>query len=335
MPAIMNELIDNIIAAATIELIIFFVGVFLLIFVAGYTVCLIRVFTSNDAKYNGAEQISGAIIVLLCILSGMFLYHKYDNYKINNHKLGPVEQLSYIKKDQELLETITIESLAWVSFSSSEAVAYLKIDSQDHSIPVGPYSSRYCQNITALIFEKYDYIDANNVIEIYKNSGLVKSINGVNVDDDKAIADFVLNKKNGVVDGKMFYLFEATLDITENGIAVRPKYLTEKQYFENPNLMFFVYMLNETNQTYTKLVQKEMTKEITPLLYGDGTFKICVVNKNNPAQVVSDSIICETAKSEIINLQVVDKNGHVIKTFDHFPEITLLNKVDYKEESEQ
>lgn len=307
MPAIMNDLVNNIIAHAIIGMIIFCIGLVILFFVIIYIVCVINVSISSNNIGQIITEMLSLLVLFLLIVNGMFLYQKYDDYKINNRKLGLVEQVLCIKKDQEALETITIDSNVSISVESSNSLAYLKIDSQDHSIPLGEESSDYCQNIKALIFEKYDYLNAQNAIEMYKNSGLIKSINGVNVDDKKAVEKFVLTKKNGLVDGKMFYLFEATLDITENGIAIKPKYLTAKQYFENPNLMFYVYMLNETTQTYQKVAQKDMTNEKTLMLRETGKYKICVINKNNPSQEVSDSIICEVNDTQIISLQIVDK----------------------------
>lgn len=141
----------------------------------------------------------------LVIAIRMPIFCRYDWYKIDGHRTNIVNRLVYLITDCVEQETIIIETAANIHIDTSgdylRKEAYVQNLSSSIYIPIGKVNSDYYQRVVSLLFEKNDVPSAVNTLEVYKNSYLIKAINGVDLTDDAGIEEFITTRKNGIVDG--------------------------------------------------------------------------------------------------------------------------------------
>lgn len=277
------------------------------------------------------------LVMFLLVFSRTQMFCRYDCYKINGHRLDFLDRLVYIIADCSEQETIIIETDANIytatSVSGFNNEAYVQNLSYSICIPVGKVYSDYYQRVVSLLFEEYDMPSETNTLEVYKNSYLIKAINGVDLTDDERIEEFITTRKKGIVDGVLLRPYLASLDVTEYGIVVNPIHKTQAEYLKNDSLALCFYKWNPDTQEYELFNLKNLDQENISMTKNEtGKFKIFVVEKADKKTPVSDIIECETQNDKIISLQIVTGQNTVIKTIDNIDSAAVLDGIDYNED---
>ena len=346
MPPILNELIESLTINAIAGMLLFHTGLLFILLVVFPAVNLLLSHITVESKQKAAKIGTKVfvVIIFLSILDKMAFFHRYEEYEINNRNVGMANTLYYLYKDKQEQETIVFEDTAYITrdavYSSGSTLfrppayqeGFLHTKNNTLVIPIGSTSSKSYEAITTLLFEKYDFPYKTNTIEVYKNSCLIKSINGVNINDTKKVQQFAISEKKIVYNDKLLDLFTASLDITEKGILVIPDNVKQNEFMENPNVIFVCNRWDETTQQYQLYGQKDLQREDASMFHRqEGKYQIYIAKRREKMNNISDIIEYEVVDAKIINLRIVDRQSQASRNIAIEDIESVINLIDYND----
>ena len=217
------------------------------------------------------------IIIVILVIFIVFIFNcdyanKYDKYKVNGNKvygtafriIGDLitNQTIEVNTDKVKVVQDTIY-LGYYRKSSNmrniEKVYYLDTDNGKYVIPVINI------NVVRSLLYTYSYGEnTNNQIILYKNSKLIKSINGVELSDNEAIKKFLNNK---------YYIVSLYVQ-PDKKIKCEAVGCTVEEFISN-NKYIWLCVLNDKEEIIKIINIKNELPVNLPTDLKDGKYEVC------------------------------------------------------------
>mgnify|MGYP007131982092 CR=1 FL=1 len=236
------------------------------------------------------------MILVICVV---FIFNcdyanQYRKYKINGNKaygtafriIGDLitNQTIEVNTDKVKVVQDTIYLGSYKKFDHEEKGYYLDIDDGKYVIPVINI------NVVRPLLYTYSYGEkTNNKIILYKNSKLIKSINGVELSDNEAIKEFLNNK---------YYTVSLYVQ-QDNKIKCETVGCTVEEFISN-NRYTWLCVLNDKEEIVKYIdIKNEMPVNL-PVDLKDGKYEVCFCKYHGSKLERESNSIKFTIKNGII-----------------------------------
>lgn len=265
---------------------------FCMYFIICLTIAYFCIYNKNKSKKTLI-----IIIILSMLLSILFTKNDYKQYTIEGRKIHPIEM--YLRNLGDLIEKDTIQintkdakiiydsiyhhtirsgrssytTIYYISINNDEYILPLKLKQTDRLLPVRPLSYTLEKS---LLYQKTYGEKTINTITVYKNSKLVKSINGI--DMDQSIEKILEKAENNNYKISIKLKDDKTIEYITQGC-------TFEEFVNNENVRLGIF--NKENRLIT---DKNMKQDDTfPTNLPDGEYRVCIISSPNRKEI-SNSI---------------------------------------------
>lgn len=236
----------------------------------GYIMFLINNLIFNNKPIKKLlNTVSIILLILIPILVTNFT-PEYRQYTINNKKINEFEMIYNVFRDCIFKQTeeIQLNNIRFdtdLKFYHTRSGTnrfvkdyYITIDTNKYIIPINQY-----EKATRLIYSNNYGEKSVNTITVYKNSKLVKSINGIELTADFDEIKKFINEQEYIVN----------VNLNENGIIeYRTIGCTFNEFINNE----IAYLCTLNEQGKTKVQQDLKDENKLPTNLANGTYRVCV-----------------------------------------------------------
>lgn len=251
-------------------------------------------------KYNRYFMIF--IIILLVICTLVYIFSFYRKYEINNKRVNLISATVKLYEDKKKQETeiihIKTNDIKFITDNRYEEY-YINLSTAGYIVPI-----KLGKKLDSLL-----YTNGNiNEIVLYKQTKILKSINGTELED----LSYNLNNKEFI----KLYLnknLDNNYDINikllkESGIIeIKPSRYTLDDLASNDNILLCIY--NEKNiLTKKRKIDSQLdgrVNKIRSYVFEDGRYRMCICNLVDEIYTeISNSIIYEVNNNRITDIIV-------------------------------
>ena len=253
---------------------------------------------SNEVKLT-SKYIPIIVLIILVIFAFNLNYsaiYPYREYTINGKKVYGMELTFRTLGDIISNETIEIktnncEIIHDIRYSNHYTIYdyYLKINEGEYIIPIGSASK-----VRGLLYQNSYGENSINTITVYKNSKIIKEINGLDLSaEDNEIYEFAYNKS---------YKINIALQ-PDNTITYQTVGCTIDEFINNEKIYLCIFDENN-NEVFWNNVKDEKTELPTNLK--DGKYFAYICTHYMKLEKISNSIVYEIKDKKIYKAEQQD-----------------------------
>ena len=253
---------------------------------------------SNEVKLT-SKYIPIIVLIILVIFAFNLNYsaiYPYREYTINGKKVYGMELTFRTLGDIINNETIEIktnncEIIHDIRYRNHYTIYdyYLKINEGEYIIPIGSASK-----VRGLLYQNSYGENSINTITVYKNSKIIKEINGLNLSaEDNEIYEFAYNKS---------YKINIALQ-PDNTITYQTVGCTIDEFINNEKIYLCIFDENN-NEVYWNNVKDKKTELPTNLK--DGKYFAYICTHYMKLEKISNSIVYEIKDKKIYKAEQQD-----------------------------
>lgn len=259
----------------------------------------IIILRKSDEVSLTSKHIPIIVLIILIIFAFNLNYtaiRPYEKYTIDSKKIYGIEMTFRALGDIISNKTIEIKTNNWkiihdirVRRTHNIYDYYLEINEGEYIIPIGNPNK-----VSALLYQSSYGENSINTITLYKNSKLLKEINGVDLSaKDNEIYEFANNKK---------YKINIVLQ-SDKTIAYQTFGCTVDEFISNEHICLSIFDKND-EVVFVKTI-KESTDEL-PVHLNDGKYSAYICTHIMNLEKISNSVVYEIKDGKIYKAEQQD-----------------------------
>lgn len=284
------ELTDNILffLLSALQQSILFTAVMGIIIINVLPIIILR--KTNEVELTSKHMPIIVLIITVIFIISLSITDTYDRYVIDGKRVYGIEMVFNTFKDVMTNKTIEIEAYDYEIIHEKELTRkykynkyYLSINEGEYIIPIGN------KNKVLLLLYNYSYGEnAINKIETYKNSKIIKAINGIKLSaKDDEIYEFAQNKQ---------YKINIVLQPNKQTITYQTIGCTLNELLKNEDIYLSIFDKND-RAVFEKYITKG--EDVLPVNLIDGKYRAYVCTHVFKLEKISNGIEYEIKNGEI------------------------------------